>query len=207
MITSVSRGRLEDRALAAPGRACSVIALEMLPLCAIAKPPQARSANSGWTLRRPGAAGGRIAHVARRPSCPGSSASSPAVEKIVRDVADARGGVRTRAPSKLVMPTASWPRCCRAWRPSAVDRRRRRARRSRRRCRIPRAACRRLRRGRDVVKFMRRARHSLRDGQWRLPASSIASCGRGIGEDMHARVRLPPRLVAAAYIAAAATPR
>ena len=29
------------------------IAFEMLPLCAIEKPPEARSANKGWMLRRP----------------------------------------------------------------------------------------------------------------------------------------------------------
>jgi hypothetical protein len=32
---------------------CTVMALVMLPLCAIAMPPSASSANSGWTLRRP----------------------------------------------------------------------------------------------------------------------------------------------------------
>ena len=32
---------------------CTVMALVMLPLWAIASPPSASSANSGWTLRRP----------------------------------------------------------------------------------------------------------------------------------------------------------
>ena len=51
---------------------------------------------------------------------PGSAADDFVAVEIAGDMADARGGCGTRWPSKLVMPAASWPRCCRAWRPSAA---------------------------------------------------------------------------------------
>ncbi len=50
MMTSVSEvdWKIEPRRLSVRR---SFIALEMLPLCATAKPPSASSANNGWTLR------------------------------------------------------------------------------------------------------------------------------------------------------------
>ena len=50
MITSVSLvdWKIEPRRMSSPR---SRIALEMLPLCATAKPPEASSAKSGCTLR------------------------------------------------------------------------------------------------------------------------------------------------------------
>ena len=52
MMTSVSEVDWKIAPLLTRSR-LRCIALEMLPLCAMAKPPRARSANSGWTLRRP----------------------------------------------------------------------------------------------------------------------------------------------------------
>jgi hypothetical protein len=50
MMTSVSEvdWKMEPRRLSSR---LIFIALEMLPLCAIAKPPEESSAKSGWTLR------------------------------------------------------------------------------------------------------------------------------------------------------------
>jgi hypothetical protein len=52
MITSVSLVDWKIEPFCTRSR-FSVMALEMLPLCAMEKPPSARSANSGCTLRRP----------------------------------------------------------------------------------------------------------------------------------------------------------
>ena len=110
----------------------------------MARPPNSKSANSGWTLRRTvppvgGVAGVADGGVARQAS------RSPAGRLKLSPTRPMARSVWKCWPSKVTMPAASWPRCCRACRPSARQGGRVRHGRRRRRRRIPRGACRRRR--------------------------------------------------------------
>ena len=65
-----------------------------------------------------GLASGRITDMADR-RAPGELANDRVLVEIAGDMPIARCEWKC-LPSKLVMPAASWPRCCKAWSPSAT---------------------------------------------------------------------------------------
>ena len=97
----------------------SVRPLVRLPLWATAKPPTVEFGEQRLDVAQDRLAGGGVAGVADGAMLPGRRSMTSRSEK-VSPTRPRRRSEWKRLPSKVTMPAASWPRCCRACRPSAV---------------------------------------------------------------------------------------